>query len=829
MNRRIVELREAITKLVQLLAGKGLRVTQIGSQAYVKTDPRTLKPISVNIPNIPDNASDELIAAIQGFVDHECAHVLFTDWSIVLRAYDFDRRKEGARKGGRMASLHNIMEDSFIERRMGETFPGAKFNIARTGRFFLEKVSTPNTAAAIAKGDQNTAFGYIMVPMMRAIAGQDVFQEWMDDNGYWQHPHAIKLLAGMSDELKRKIPLTRTSSEVYALAEEVYAILYPEKPPEPQGKGKGEKEHQEDSDQASGDEPSDDQADNDETSEAEGETGEGEEPQDEGQSGDATDEDQDADEAEEAEGSSEDAAEEDEGDGGSADEEDDDEDGADDEDEGASGNGDESDPDAPETDEGSAGDDDGKDEGDPDEGEAPSAGDGEDEDDADDASDQDAGAGDDDEADDEASAGASDDDGDDEEVDEPDASENEAAAGNETDEDDGSKASSGSDSSDDEAGDEEDGGADEEEGDDEAEGGGNNVEQNRADMDEEPDQPEEDSGYGESFSPEEAPELAGMDLANQVAEHIQEAAMRSIDEATYSVFTTDFDIMETLEVEALAYQDEWLVSMDEQTRTMIGQMQKDVERMMASRSRSVNVPGFRSGRIHSANLHRLMAGDDRVFRKREEHRSKATAVSLVCDLSGSMGGPKYQTAMIAAYALAQTLERVNVANEVMGFTTAGYQQIPQSLIDAINYEAGRGIHYSRQVPMWLPLFKTFEERLTPVVKKRFAYAANQQPGMGGNVDGESIERAAVRLLRRQEERKVLIVFSDGHPAGGEQKACEWHLKQTVQQLEKSGVDVIGIGIMDASVRSFYTKSVVLPQINLLPKVVMNELKAILLK
>ena len=71
MNREIQELREVITKLVPLLTGKGLKVTQRGTQAYVQANARTNKPEVVNIPSIPDNASSDFISAVSGFVDHE--------------------------------------------------------------------------------------------------------------------------------------------------------------------------------------------------------------------------------------------------------------------------------------------------------------------------------------------------------------------------------------------------------------------------------------------------------------------------------------------------------------------------------------------------------------------------------------------------------------------------------------------------------------------------------------------------------------------------------------------------------------------------------------
>ena len=58
INRDILVLRETVGKLTQLLAGQGLVVTQRGTQAYVRTDVKTLKSIRVNIPHIADNASD---------------------------------------------------------------------------------------------------------------------------------------------------------------------------------------------------------------------------------------------------------------------------------------------------------------------------------------------------------------------------------------------------------------------------------------------------------------------------------------------------------------------------------------------------------------------------------------------------------------------------------------------------------------------------------------------------------------------------------------------------------------------------------------------------
>ena len=76
MNR-IEILREKITKLTGLLTDKKVKVTQRGAQAFVRYTKQGI-PELVNVPYIPDNATQEFTQAIEGFLDHEVAHVLFS-------------------------------------------------------------------------------------------------------------------------------------------------------------------------------------------------------------------------------------------------------------------------------------------------------------------------------------------------------------------------------------------------------------------------------------------------------------------------------------------------------------------------------------------------------------------------------------------------------------------------------------------------------------------------------------------------------------------------------------------------------------------------------
>lgn len=203
-------------------------------------------------------------------------------------------------------------------------------------------------------------------------------------------------------------------------------------------------------------------------------------------------------------------------------------------------------------------------------------------------------------------------------------------------------------------------------------------------------------------------------------------------------------------------------------------------------------------------------------------------MSLVIDCSGSMRGVKYQTAIDAAFALSQTLDRINISHEVIGFTTKGFGGrggISKEMMEFEERKLGRS--FSRYEPIYMPIFKEFGERLTTQVKMRFASA--DQVNLCNNIDGECVEIAGLRLLQRKEVRKILITLSDGAPACyGVSSDQHANLRRVVAGLESRGIETIGIGIMDDDVQHFYPKHVVLGDLDKLPSEVMDQLKHILL-
>lgn len=315
------------------------------------------------------------------------------------------------------------------------------------------------------------------------------------------------------------------------------------------------------------------------------------------------------------------------------------------------------------------------------------------------------------------------------------------------------------------------------------------------------------------------------------------AVVHKIDRSEYLVFTRDLDV--TVEVtstrpdlvakEALA--------MDLETAKLTGQLSNQFRRLFAQQEYSVPVGGLRAGRLNAPALFRLSMNDDRVFFRREEHHATDTAVSLLVDCSGSMSGEPLQLALTSANAFSATLDRVGIANEVLGFTswTGGEPGFTSELYEQMEEEQKRmGRRFSRFEPIRMYVFKGFNEPYR-VARTRFAAARSavirhSNVKTWSNLDSESLEYAAIRLMPRREQRKVLIVFSDGQPAGGGVGPhLQRHLRDTVKRLEAARVETLGIGILDNSVSYYYPKHVVLNRLEDLPTTVMKELSRMLLK
>ena len=280
--------------------------------------------------------------------------------------------------------------------------------------------------------------------------------------------------------------------------------------------------------------------------------------------------------------------------------------------------------------------------------------------------------------------------------------------------------------------------------------------------------------------------------------------------ASYRVKTVEFDEVKHGKMGKI----ETVRNIESQVNSMTSAIQKNLERAIAADSLAVWTSGHRKGKLYSPALARLVTGDDRVFRKKQVGRSKEVAVSLVVDCSGSMRwGRKIDSAVISAYAFCSVLTNMGIACEVIGFTTL-----------FVEHDYG----YSRVGALYMPIFKSFTDQWDMSAKRRTVYPCETQSMLKNNVDGESIQIAANRLLARPEPGKIMIVLSDGEPAAdGVNIDLVSHLKSTLEDLEKR-IKIIGIGIESDSVSEYYKNYVVLDQVEDLPKTVIQKVKSLLL-
>ncbi|EMP6970711.1 porphyrin biosynthesis protein [Klebsiella pneumoniae] len=201
---------------------------------------------------------------------------------------------------------------------------------------------------------------------------------------------------------------------------------------------------------------------------------------------------------------------------------------------------------------------------------------------------------------------------------------------------------------------------------------------------------------------------------------------------------------------------------------------KDLERAIASRNRVQFIPGQRRGRVHGASLYRLSMNDDRVFRRKEDHKAVNACVQQVIDLSGSMGGRKIELALASAYTLADALDRIHVPNVITGFTTYGNPDVATM--------SKRG--FSRFEALMLPIIKNWHEKAnSPEIRARMGCVAETFPLLN-NVDGESIAQLASLFAGRMEDKKIMIVQSDGAPcAAGD--GFSNHLRSVTNDIENT--------------------------------------------
>ena len=313
---------------------------------------------------------------------------------------------------------------------------------------------------------------------------------------------------------------------------------------------------------------------------------------------------------------------------------------------------------------------------------------------------------------------------------------------------------------------------------------------------------------------------------------MQKTNLNNVDQE-YKVFTTEFDeiakaetLEDTKEIQKLRKNlDQQLVGFQDLITKLANKLQRQ---LLAKQNRAWEFD-LEEGLLDSSKLTRIIMDpyNSLSFMKEKDLDFKDTIVTLLIDNSGSMRGRPITIAALCADILSRTLERCSVKVEVLGFTTKNWKggesreawtktdkpKNPGRLNDL------RHIIYKGADTQWRQAKNNIGLMLKEGLLKE-------------NIDGEAISWAYSRIKKRKEERKILMVISDGAPVDDSTLSVnsgdflEKHLKKMVKFIEtKNDVEILAIGI-GHDVSRYYNKAIKITDVHELGDVMISQLSGL---
>ena len=306
--------------------------------------------------------------------------------------------------------------------------------------------------------------------------------------------------------------------------------------------------------------------------------------------------------------------------------------------------------------------------------------------------------------------------------------------------------------------------------------------------------------------------------------------INNISDLKYRTYTQEFD--EVIKADELENEEELnrlRKNLDQQLlqlKNFISKLANKLQRkLLAKQNRSWNFD-LEEGLLDTSKLTRVIMDpyNSLSFKKEKEMDFKDTLVTILIDNSGSMRGKPISVAAICADILARTLERCSVKVEILGFTTKHWKgglsrekwmknekpNLPGRLNDL------RHIIYKSADTPWRQAKNNMGLMLKEGLLKE-------------NIDGEALKWAYTKMSKRKEERKILMVISDGAPVDDSTLSTntsdylETNLKNVVKWIEnKSNIELLAIGI-GHDVTRYYNQAVKITDVQDLGDVMINQL------
>ncbi len=310
-------------------------------------------------------------------------------------------------------------------------------------------------------------------------------------------------------------------------------------------------------------------------------------------------------------------------------------------------------------------------------------------------------------------------------------------------------------------------------------------------------------------------------LADQLAQFDYKAWTNRFDETVGATELCDPDEL----VRLRGYLDQQLIHLQSAVSKLANRLQR---RLMAQQSRSWDFDQ-EEGLLDAARLARVIVNPTQSlsYKIERETEFRNTVVTLLLDNSGSMRGRPISIAAISADILARTLERCGVKTEILGFTTRAWKggQARDTWL-----AAGRPPQPGRLNDVRHIVYKKADE---PWRRARANLGLMMREGLlKENIDGEALIWAHARLVARPEERRILMVISDGAPVDDSTLSVnsgsylERHLRQVIGWIEtKSPVELVAIGI-GHDVTRYYERAVTIMDADQLGGTIIEQLAAL---
>ena len=328
-------------------------------------------------------------------------------------------------------------------------------------------------------------------------------------------------------------------------------------------------------------------------------------------------------------------------------------------------------------------------------------------------------------------------------------------------------------------------------------------------------------------------QLVDTDSENESSESVMQKLNTGINDKDYRIFTNEFD--EIAKAEILETQEEILKlrkNLDQQLtnfQDLIIKLANKLQRqLLAKQNRSWDFD-LEEGLLDSSKLTRVVMDPyhSLSFKKEKDLEFKDTVVTLLIDNSGSMRGRPITIAALCADILSRTLERCDVKVEILGFTTKNWKggksrelwndnkkpKNPGRLNDL------RHIIYKNADTHWRQSKKNIGLMLKEGLLKE-------------NIDGEALRWAFNKIKKRKEERKILMVISDGAPVDDSTLSVnsgdflEKNLKNIVKFIEKkTDIEILAIGI-GHDVSRYYNKAIKITDVQELGDVMIGQLSGL---